>query len=103
MAQYLIISTFKPDDGRRANADSLQQRSDAVSRELKSQAPGVKFGDSYALMDRYETIDFVEADSDADVEKAAEVIRTHGQVHTVFTPVKPWRELLTRMKEPADH
>lgn len=103
MSQYLIISTFKPADGRRENAEDLQQRSDAVSRELKAQASNVKFGESHALMDRYETIDFVEADSDADVEKAAEVIRTHGKVHTVVTPLKTWRELLERMKEPADH
>jgi uncharacterized protein with GYD domain len=103
MAQYLIISTFTPADGRRENADDLYQRSDAVSRELKSQVPGVKFGDSYALMDRYETIDFVEADNEADVAKAAEVIRTHGRVQTVVTPIRTWRELLTRMKQPADH
>jgi uncharacterized protein with GYD domain len=103
MAQYLIISTFKPADGRRESSADLQQRSDAVSKELKSQAPGAKFGDSYALMDSYQTIDFVEADSEADVEKAAEVIRSHGRVQTLVTPVMAWGDLLTRMKQPADH
>jgi uncharacterized protein with GYD domain len=103
MAQFLIISTFKPADGRRQNAHDLHQRSDAVSRELKAQASRVKFGDSYALMDRYETIDFVEAETAADVEKAAEVIRKHGRVHTVVTPVKKWKQLLADMKKPADH
>lgn len=103
MAQYLIISTFKPADGRRESADDLQQRSDTVSRELKSQVPNVKFGHSYALMDRYDTIDFVEADNEADVEKAAEVIRTHGRVQTVVTPLRTWHELLTRMKQGPHH
>lgn len=103
MAQYLIISTFKPADGRRENVDDLLSRSDAVSKALASEAPGAKFGDSYALMDCYETIDFVEADSASDVEKAAEVIRNYGKVHTVVTPLLTWKELKVRLAQPADH
>jgi uncharacterized protein with GYD domain len=100
MPQYLMISTFKPKDGRRENADDLQKRSDAVTREFKSQIPNLKHGYSYALMDRYETIDLFEVDSDADIEKAAEIVRLHGKAQVVVTPVMPWRNLLKRLKQP---
>lgn len=98
MAQYMITSTFSAADGKKENADDLLQRSDAVSSELKSQVPNVKWNHSYALMDRYETVDFVEADSQADVEKAAEVIRKHGKVQAVVTPVVTWENFKTSRK-----
>ncbi|MEM8639488.1 MAG: GYD domain-containing protein [Cyanobacteria bacterium P01_G01_bin.54] len=103
MAHYLITSLFKPTDALRSNSDDLQQRSDTVSRELKSQISNVKFGDSYALLDSNETIDFVEADNESDVEKAVEIIRTYGKVQATFTPIISWHDLLVRLKQPANH
>ena len=52
-------------------------------------------------MDSYETIDFLEADSQDEAEKAAAVISTHGKVKTRVTRIKTWRELLVSLKEPA--
>jgi len=95
MAQYMITSIFSAADGKEENADDLLQRSDAVSRELKSQVPSISWSGSYALMDRYETIDFFEANSREDIEKAAEIIRQHGKVQTVITPVVTWQQFKT--------
>lgn len=95
MAQYMITSTFSPDDGKKEAADDLLQRSDAVTRELKSQVPNVSFGGSYALMDRYETIDFFEANSRDEIEKVAAIIREHGKVQTAITPVVTWKQFKT--------
>ena len=95
MAQYMITSVFSPADGKQESADDLLQRSDTVTRELKSQVPNVKFGGSYAIMDRFETIDFFEANSRDEIEKVAEIIRQHGKVQTVITPVVTWKQFKT--------
>ena len=98
MAQYMITSIFSAAVGKEENADDVLQRSDAVGLELRSQVPSIKWNGSYALMDRYESIDFFETNSREEIEKVADIIRQHGKVQTVITPVVSWKQFKTSRK-----
>jgi len=69
MATYVILSKLNADAMK--DPSEFKQLADTVSGKIKAACPGVRWKDSYALMGRYDVVDVVEADSPADVEKAA--------------------------------
>ena len=95
MATYVILSKLCA----RAVDDpaELSQLAETVSQKIKSDCPKVRWKDSYALMGGYDVVDIVEADSPADVEKAAMIIRCSGHATTETMHATPWKEFLASL------
>ena len=89
---YVIFSRFSPE----AFEDPKQflKLADQVSREIKSQCPGVKWKDSYATLGRFDVVDIVEADDPKDIEKVSMIIRGFGHSTTETLLATPWKEFL---------
>jgi uncharacterized protein with GYD domain len=92
MATYVILSKLSPDSFRSPN--EFRQVADAVAKRIKAECPKVRWKDSYAVMGRFDVVDIVEADSPAEVEKAALLIRVHGHATTETMHATPWKDFL---------
>ena len=92
MATYVILSKLCPHAVN--DPGELRQVAETVSQKIKAECPNVRWKDSYALMGRYDVADIVEADSPADVEKAAMIIRCYGHATTETMLATPWKEFL---------
>ena len=73
----------------------LRQFAETVSDKIKAECPKVRWKDSYAVMGRFDVVDIVEAESPAEVEKAAMIIRSYGHATTETMHATPWKEFLT--------
>ena len=92
VATYVILSKLcahAVDD-----PSGLRQLAETVSQKIKAECPRVRWKDSYALMGGYDVVDIVEADSPADVEKAAMIIRSYGHASTETMHATPWKDCL---------
>ncbi len=92
MATYVILSRLSPT--MRAPSE-LRQFAETVSDKIKAECPKVRWKDSYAVMGRFDVVDIVEAESPAEVEKAAMIIRSYGHATTETMHATPWKEFLT--------
>jgi uncharacterized protein with GYD domain len=92
MGTYIILSELAPE----AMKDPAEFRhlADTVAEKIRTQCPNVQWKASYALMGRFDVMDIVEADSPADVEKAAIIIRCYGHATTETMPATPWADFL---------
>ena len=95
MATYVILSKLSP-EGFRAPSE-FRQLAETVSQKIKAECPKVRWKDSYALMGRFDVVDVVEADSPADVEKAAMIIRCSGHATTETMHATPWKDFLATL------
>jgi uncharacterized protein with GYD domain len=95
MATYVILSKFSAESF--GKPDELRDVAQAISRKIKAECPTVRWGDSYAVMGRYDVIDIVAADNPADVEKVAMIIRSFGHATTETMHATPWNEFLTSL------
>jgi uncharacterized protein with GYD domain len=95
MATYVILSRFSPE----AFGDPKQFKKLAakVSEKIKSECPGVKWKDSYALMGHFDVIDIVESEDIKEVKKAAMLIRAYGHSTTETLVATPWKEFLAML------
>ncbi len=48
-------------------------------------------------MGRFDAVDIVEADTPADIEKAAMIIRAYGRAKTETLHATPWKEFLANL------
>lgn len=95
MATYVILSKLC---ARAAEEPGeVRQLAKTVSQKIKAECPNVRWKDSYALMGRYDVVDIVEADSPAQVEKAAMIIRCHGHATTETMHATPWKDFLASL------
>ncbi len=92
MATYVILSKLCAHAVKEPG--ELRQVAETVSQKIKAEFPKVRWKDSYALMGSYDVVDIVEADSPADVEKAAMIIRCHGHATTETMHATPWKEFV---------
>jgi uncharacterized protein with GYD domain len=92
MATYVILSKLSPESVR--DLKGFRKLSETVSQKIKSDCPGVRWKDSYALMGRFDVVDVVDADSPAAVEKAAMIIRAYGHATTETMHATPWKEFV---------
>lgn len=92
MATYIILSKLTAESVR-APSD-FPKLAKAVSERLKAECPNVRWKDSYAVMGRYDVVDVVEANTPAEVEKAAMIIRAYGHATTETMHATPWKEFL---------
>jgi uncharacterized protein with GYD domain len=95
MATYVILSKLSPDSVR--DLRGFRQIAETVSEKIKTECPGVRWKASYAVLGRFDVVDVVDADSPAEVEKAAMIIRAYGQAITETMHATPWKEFLARL------
>jgi uncharacterized protein with GYD domain len=95
MATYVILSKLAADAMK--DPGEFRKLADTVSQKIKAACPKVKWKDSYAVMGRFDVVDLVEADSPADVEKAAMLIRCYGHATTETLHATPWKNFLATM------
>ncbi len=94
MATYVILSKLSP---AMREPSELRQLAETVSQKTKAQCPNVRWKDSYAVMGRFDMVDIVEAESPADVEKAAMIIRAYDHAMTETMHATPWKEFLANL------
>ncbi len=92
MATYVILSKLSPEGFREPR--EFRQLAERVLQRIKADCPKVRWKDSYAVMGRFDVVDIVEADSAAEVEKAAMIIRAYGHARTETLHATPWKEFL---------
>ena len=92
MATYVILS--KLCNGSMKEPGDLRNLATDVAHTIKTQCPKVRWLSSYALMGRFDVVDIVQAESEAEVEKAALIIRTHGNATTETMPATPWKDFV---------
>jgi uncharacterized protein with GYD domain len=95
MATYIILSRLSPeafDDPK-----DFRKLAEKVSKEIKSQCPGIVWKDSYATLGRFDVVDVVEAADPKEVEKAAMIIRAYGHATTETMSATPWKEFLATL------
>jgi len=68
-----------------------------VSETIQRQCPGVTWKDSYATLGRFDVVDFVEAATPEEVEKAAMIIRCYGHSSTETLVATPWKDFITTL------
>ena len=95
MATYVILSKLSPDAFR--DPGEFRQIAEKVSQRIKADCPNVRWNASYALMGRFDVVDLVEANSPAEVERAAMIIRAHGHATTETMLATPWKEFLASL------
>ena len=92
MATYVILSKLSAETlGEPAQ---LRQRAETVATKIKTECPKIRWKDSYAVMGRFDVVDIVDADTPAEVEKAAMLIRAHGHATTETMHATPWKDFL---------
>ena len=92
MATYIIFSKLSAEG--MSDPGELRQLAETVSKKIKEACPGVRWKESYAVMGRFDVVDIVEADSPAEVEKAAMLIRAYGHASTETMHATPWKNFL---------
>ena len=95
MATYVILSKLCARGAEEPG--EVRQLAQTVSQKIKAECPNVRWKDSYAVMGRYDVVDIVEADSPAQVEKAAMIIRCHGHATTETMHATPWKDFLASL------
>lgn len=95
MSTYIILSRFSPEAFR--DPKDFIKLAQAVSVQIKTDCPGVKWKDSYATLGRFDVVDVVEAENPKQVEKAAMIIRAYGHSTTETMLATPWKEFLASL------
>jgi len=95
MATYLIFTRLGPDSFK--DPAEFRQLADRVSEEIRRRCPGVTWKDSYVTLGRYDIVDVVEANDQAEVERAAMIIRALARATTETMVATPWKEFLQRL------
>ena len=96
MATYVILSEISPEALR--HPSEVRQLAEVVSQKIKAECPKVRWQASYALMGRFDVVDVVEADTPAEVGKAAMIIWCYGRATTESMHATPWKEFLASLQ-----
>jgi len=95
MATYVILSRFSPEAFK--DPKEFLKLADKVTSTIRERCPGVKWGESYATLGRFDVVDIVEADDPVEVERAAMIIRGYGHSTTETLAATPWKEFLNSL------
>lgn len=95
MQTYIIFTRLSQSSFK--NAEQFRQLAKRVSQRIKEEAPKAHWKESYALMGRFDVVDIVEADSAADAERAALIIRSEANATTETMLATPWSEFLAKL------
>lgn len=97
MATYVILSRVSPN--AMADPSEFPNLAKEVAAKLKEKCPKVQWKQSYATLGRFDVVDIVEADNQAEVEKVAMIIRCYGHAATQTMPATPWKEFLESLQK----
>jgi len=75
----------------------FRQLADRVSEEICKRRPGITWKDSYVTLGRYDMVDVVEANDQAELKWAAMSIRALARATTETMVATPWKEFLQRL------
>jgi len=92
MATYIILSRVSVQAF--TDPKGLKELAAKVAEKIRSECPGVTWKESFATKGRFDVVDIVEADDPKQVDKAAMIIRAHGQSTTETLLATPWKEFL---------
>lgn len=92
MAAYVILSRVSP-KAMEAPED-FKVLAERVSQRIKEECPAVHWKESYATLGRFDVVDIVESEDQAQVERAAMIIRSQGNSMTETMVATPWQEFL---------
>jgi uncharacterized protein with GYD domain len=95
METYIIFTRLSP--GSFKDGEQFRQLAKRVSQRIKDECPKARWKDSYALMGRFDVVDIVEAQSAADAERAALIIRAEANATTETMHATPWNEFLAKL------
>ena len=95
MATYVILSKLSPTAFNELG--EFKEIAATVSAKIKAECPGVAWKHSYATMGRFDVVDVVEAEDPLEVERAAMIIRAHGNASTETLPATPWHQFVDAM------
>jgi uncharacterized protein with GYD domain len=95
MTAYIILSKVSPEAMKEPK--DFKVLAERVSRKIKDECPGVHWKESYATLGRFDIVDIVESDDQGQVEKAAMIIRAHGNTTTETMVATPWKEFLSNL------
>jgi len=95
MATYIILSRFSPEAFREPK--ELKKLADTVSSKIKEECPNIHWKNSFATLGRFDVLDIVESQDQAEVEKAAMIIRSYGHSETETLSATPWNDFLARL------
>jgi uncharacterized protein with GYD domain len=99
MQTFIILSRFN--EGGPTDPAAFPQTAASVKERIAGECPQVNWRDSYALMGAWDVLDLVESDSPEAVEKAAMIIRSHGNARTQTMLATPWKQFVEAMGPPA--
>ena len=94
MNTYIILSRFSPeafDDPKH-----FLELAEQVSKKIKSDCPGVRWKDSYAILGRFDVVDIVEAS-----DPQSEADETRNKARAMLKAVElaeKWKEKVKRKK-----
>lgn len=95
MEMYVILTKFGGTVGRAPG--EIRKLTEMVAHRINSESINVRWKDSYTTTGRFDTLDIVEADSPADIEKVARIIHEYGHGTTEVIPATPRMEFLTSL------
>ena len=95
MQTYIIFTRLSPSSFK--NGEQFRQLAKRVSQRIKDESPKAHWMKSYALMGRFDVVDIVEAESAADAERAALIIRSEANATTETMLATPWSEFLAKL------
>lgn len=95
MATYIILSRFSPEAFEEPK--ELKKLADTVSSKIKKECPNIHWTSSFATLGRFDVLDIVESQDQAEVEKAAMIIRSYGHSVTETLSATPWKDFLAKL------
>jgi len=92
MQTFIILSSFN--EGAPADPENLKRAAEEVKSRVKSECSGVEWKASYVLSGAYDVLDIVESEDPIAVQKAAMLIRSHGNARTESMLATRWEDFL---------
>lgn len=95
MTAYVILSKVSP--GAMETPEDFKILAERVSWKIKEECPAVRWKESYATLGRFDVVDIVESEDQAQVERAAMIIRAQGHSTTETMVATSWKEFLASL------
>jgi len=95
MTAYIILTKVSP-QAMEAPED-FKVLAERVSHKIKEECPAVHWKESYATLGRFDVVDIVESEDQAQVERAAMIIRAQGHSTTETMVATSWKEFLSNL------
>jgi uncharacterized protein with GYD domain len=95
MRTYIILTRFWPEAFR--DPAGFKKLAETTTAKIKSECPGARWKESFSTLGRFDVLDVIEAEDEAQAEKAAMIIRSSGHAITETLVATPWKEFLATL------